>query len=146
MVRDFTAREKQIVASARSYVGVPFRHQGRSRHGLDCLGLLVCVARDCALMYGNKALYQYDDRCYGHYPDAEKLSTQLQRYLCREDCLASGKIALIKADHGARHLAIIGDYGDNSLSLIHAYAPARKVIEHRLSTDWAARIEAVFAV
>ena len=35
----------QIVAAARTHLGAPFRHQGRSAQGLDCVGLLVLVAR-----------------------------------------------------------------------------------------------------
>lgn len=35
----------QIVAEARSWVGVPFRHMGRDRGGVDCIGLVVVVAR-----------------------------------------------------------------------------------------------------
>ena len=38
-----------VVATARAYLGVPWRHQGRSRLGLDCAGLIVLTARDLGL-------------------------------------------------------------------------------------------------
>jgi cell wall-associated NlpC family hydrolase len=47
-----------IVAAARTYLGVPWRHQGRTRAGLDCAGLIVMVARDLALS-------DYDSTAYG---------------------------------------------------------------------------------
>ena len=38
-----------FIAAARTYIGVPWQHQGRSRHGIDCVGLLVCVAHDLGI-------------------------------------------------------------------------------------------------
>lgn len=35
-----------IAAAAESYLGCPYRARGRSRDGLDCVGLLVVVSRD----------------------------------------------------------------------------------------------------
>lgn len=39
-----------VIAAARSLIGVPFRHQGRNEHGLDCIGLVVlaCERAGCA--------------------------------------------------------------------------------------------------
>jgi cell wall-associated NlpC family hydrolase len=34
-----------IVAEARAWLGTPYRPRGRSRTGLDCLGLLVMIGR-----------------------------------------------------------------------------------------------------
>ncbi len=34
----------EIVYVANTLVGVPFRHQGRSRAGLDCAGLIIVIA------------------------------------------------------------------------------------------------------
>jgi cell wall-associated NlpC family hydrolase len=34
-----------IVSAARSWLGVPWRHQGRTRQGVDCAGLVVLVGR-----------------------------------------------------------------------------------------------------
>lgn len=38
-----------VVAEARSWVGVPFRHMGRDRRGVDCIGLVVVVGRALGL-------------------------------------------------------------------------------------------------
>lgn len=35
----------QVIETARSFSGVRFRHQGRDRNGVDCVGLLVAVGR-----------------------------------------------------------------------------------------------------
>ena len=47
-----------IVAEARTWLGVPWRHQGRSRAGVDCAGLVVLVARALELA-------DYDSTVYG---------------------------------------------------------------------------------
>jgi hypothetical protein len=32
-----------LINEARQWIGVPFRHQGRSKYGVDCIGLIICV-------------------------------------------------------------------------------------------------------
>lgn len=38
-----------LLAAARTYRGVPFRHLGRNRAGLDCVGLLLIAAADAGM-------------------------------------------------------------------------------------------------
>lgn len=62
------------MAAARKYVGVPFRHQGRHcRDGLDCLGLIVQVARDL----GHEVEEVAD---YARYPDTKRLVREVEKY------------------------------------------------------------------
>ena len=37
---EYVIKRREIVAAARDWVGVPYRHQGRTRNGIDCIGLL----------------------------------------------------------------------------------------------------------
>ena len=62
-----------FIAVARGYVGVPWRHQGRSRFGIDCVGLLVCVARDLGIQIE-------DMRAYEREPRAHDLACMLRRH------------------------------------------------------------------
>ncbi len=62
-----------FIAAARAYVGVPWRHQGRSRHGIDCVRLLVCAARDLGIPVD-------DVRAYQHQPRAHDLARMLRRH------------------------------------------------------------------
>ena len=57
-MHDETVSADRLVAQARSYLGVPWRHQGRTRAGIDCAGLVVLVARDLGLT-------DYDSTAYG---------------------------------------------------------------------------------
>ncbi len=140
---------QQIVASARSYIGTPFAHQGRRKRnahdkgGVDCLGLLVGVARECGLSKSGVCLACYDETDYGHIPNGTRLQSALKNYLhpVSDDVLLAGDVVLMRIDHHPQHLGIIGDYKQTDmLSLIHAYAPARAVVEHRLDAHWQSRI------
>ncbi len=142
-------RCQQIVACARGWLGVPFRHQGRSRHGVDCLGLLACVAGELKLEKAGQRLADFDETDYGHIPDEARLWNGLCRvlHLIDKDVLQPGDVALMRIDGNARHVGIVSSYAlpvtggePTSLSLIHAYAPARKVVEHRLDDMWQRRI------
>jgi hypothetical protein len=48
---------EEIVAVARKWLQVPFRPCGRSRSGIDCLGLLVVVARDLNVPHRDEPHY-----------------------------------------------------------------------------------------
>lgn len=39
-----------LVESARKYLGTKFVHQGRTSHGLDCVGLGMKAFRDCGVI------------------------------------------------------------------------------------------------
>lgn len=38
-----------LVSIARSWAGVPFRHQGRSRQGVDCIGFVLGVMQEAGI-------------------------------------------------------------------------------------------------
>ncbi|MFZ5610169.1 MAG: NlpC/P60 family protein [Pseudomonadota bacterium] len=121
-----------LVAAARQCLGTPFRHQGRALgRGLDCVGLLIHVAHGVGL--------QTDDPCdYGRQP-AHGL---LERHLAAAGlapippvAALPGDVLLFRIDGPAQHVALASDKG-----MIHAYALARRVVEHRLDPVWRARL------
>lgn len=137
----------KVVQTARGWRGVAFAHQGRTRAGIDCLGLLIVVAEDLDLLFEEARASARDDRTYGHQPDTNKLFEGLMRHLVRipHNQMQAGDIVLLRIDGSPQHLAILSDYPHpESWGIIHAYAPARKVVEHRLSSDWQRNIAAVF--
>lgn len=139
--------DSAVIAAARGCLGTPFHHQGRLKQvGVDCLGLLICVAKDLALTNSNKtALAEYDALDYGHYPDEKRLYQGLMSQLIKISSPKPAAIGLFKIDGSARHLALFGEK-DGALTLIHAYAPARKVVEHRFDESWQTRLVAVFSL
>lgn len=126
-----------IVNAARREKGTPFHHQGRAtRMGIDCIGLLVMVARELGIPH-------QDETVYGREPSPEELRKGLE---------ASGLVEIdpsdrqlgdvlvfwIKNRERPRHVGIQTDlYGEG---LIHTYADVAKVVEHALDGFWRRRI------
>lgn len=129
--------QNEIVTAARVYLGVPFHHQGRVRAGLDCAGLLVVVARD--LGFEPLDLTNYD-----HDPDPDTLRSYLDMQLDRvspfERQIGDVLLMCLSArSMRGHHLGIVTDIG-----IIHAYAPARKVVETVLDATFSRSIVGVY--
>lgn len=124
----------EIAALARTWLGTPFRHQGRGAAGLDCVGLVLVVAQRLGLFA------DLDPRDYGRIPDGQTLAAGCARHLAPAPQPAAGDVLLLRFAAAPQHLAIAGDYPHGGLSIIHAWAVARRVVEHRLDALWSARI------
>lgn len=129
-----------VVKEARTWIGVKWCHQGRSREGIDCAGLVIRVAQDLGCTDFDTADY------------ARQATDETMLELCREHLtsvdrsdLQPGDV-LVMAFENQRHMAIVGDYPyPGELSIIHAYALApRKVVEVRLDSTWMARVIGTF--
>ena len=133
-----------IVAAAQSWVGVPWRHQGRSRDGVDCLGFLIVVARDLGLDRGID-LDAPAFRAYRRLPPAG-LGGKLAEHLDRASVITPGHVGLFAlAETEPAHVAIFAPGHGTGLDLIHAYAPAKAVVRHRYSEDWRQNLRALFS-
>jgi NlpC/P60 family. len=142
------------ITAARSWLGTRFQHQGRlckteaHKGGCDCLGLLMGVAKELNLieLNGNAHLINYDVVHYSLIPDGKALEQKLKQVAkqINLDELTPGDIALFRCDGNPQHLAIISNYNEGELGIIHAYAPARKVVEHHMSKEWKVRLVSAF--
>lgn len=131
--------------TARTWLGTAFAHQGRrkasdtDKGGVDCLGLLVKVADECGVVFGNMCAAHLDQTDYGHYPDERRLFRALSLYLTPCETIQKDAVLLMRIDGRNQHLGIVGERAGR-LTLIHAYAPARKVVEHGLDDAWKNKI------
>jgi cell wall-associated NlpC family hydrolase len=121
-----------VLRVARSYLGTPFHHRGRSPGvGLDCAGVPVCVARELALVAPD-----FDVPEYRMAPDGTLL-TWCRRYM-REvgrGAMRAGDVLAFVVDAEPQHLGILADYRHGGHSLVHAAqrrAGGGAVIETRL--------------
>ena len=64
-----------LINELRTWIGVPFRHQGRTRNGVDCGGLLVKAVSNINL------LEPEDMRGYGRLPFENRLKKILDKQL-----------------------------------------------------------------
>lgn len=136
-----------IVTQARTWIGTPFHHQARLKgKGCDCLGLIVGVVDELGLKDKHgQPLAGYDEVTYSKEPDGayltEKLTALLDEVPIAEAQAAD--LALFKVRENPQHMAFLTDY-ENTLGMVHSYAPARRVVEHRLDDDWKQRLVKVF--
>jgi len=133
-------RRAAVVAAARRWIGTPWQHQARVLGaGCDCAGLIIMVARELGLA-------DVDVTGYGTEPDGERLQALCDQYMHRVPLadVRPGDVLLMAFASPPRHLGIVGDYPGGGLSLIHAYAQMRKVVEHRLDAEWMGRAVAAY--
>ena len=123
-------KQEQIVNHARTWLGTPFHHQARLKGvGCDCLGLVVGVVDELGLKDKNgQLLAGYDEIAYSKEPDGAYLTQKLTDLLEEVQEPQAGDLALFSVRDNPQHLAILTDY-EGWLGMIHAYAPARRVVE-----------------
>jgi len=129
-----------MVAAARGALGTRWMHQGRLPGvGLDCVGLVVVAARAAGI-----ELEHVPD--YGRLPDGVRLRAALEARGVRVALAEAqpGDVALMAFAQWPIHLGLLADYPGGGWSLVHAYAGARRVVEHRLDALWAARVQGVY--
>ena len=136
-----------IVTQARTWIGTPFHHQARLKgKGCDCLGLIVGVVDELGLKDKHgQPLAGYDEVTYSKEPDGAYLTEKLTALLNEVPIVEAqaGDLALFKVRENPQHMAFLTDY-ENTLGMVHSYAPARRVVEHRLDDDWKQRLVKVF--
>ena len=129
----------KIVSIARRYVGTPYRHQGRSAQGLDCVGLIVVIADELGI--DCKDVPNYRRRSMG-----TEFFQAFNNAGCRQKSLAArlpGDIIILKFGMRAQHAAILTDRN----TIIHAFASTSRstVIEEHYSQQWIDRSVACYA-
>lgn len=117
-----------IVSEARKNLGVRWHHQGRSRAGIDCIGLVIKVAHALGLS-------TFDIIDYSRQPDPTMLRALMAEHMTPVDAPQLGDVLLMRFETEPQHVAIVTDIG-----MIHAYAQARRVVEHRLDSQWRSRV------
>lgn len=133
-----------IVSAARQYLGVKFRHRGRSRIGLDCAGLVVRSYHDCGVDIHDTTLYgpePFKDGLVQHVGQA--LGEAILRAPVRESDLCDGDVIVMRFRKEPHHIGIVAaiEYaGIPAFNLIHADGESGRVLEHRLTPDMVERI------
>lgn len=132
-----------IIAVARSYIGVPFLHQGRTRDGVDCLGLIGVVSN----YVGHKVTLP---NAYSTAPSGQRIVEQAEKYVVKPqrqgwDNLIPGDIIVMWAFQAGvpQHFAIMGELRGH-LTMIHALQRAGKVVEHNTLKFWEDRYMTTF--
>lgn len=129
---------QDVIEKAREYLGTPFVHQGRlKRKGIDCIGLIVGVAKELGL-------FDYDHKSYDRYSDGTLLMQHMQQVydLGTVESRQPGDVVVYwvaKATKHPQHVGILTDIG-----IIHTYDHVNKVVETHTHEKWTARMTHCF--
>jgi cell wall-associated NlpC family hydrolase len=115
-------RAADILAEARTWLGVRYMWLGRDRQGIDCVGLPLCVGK-------NVGLTTFDSRAYGRDPQPRQLVEGLAKAgFTFVRAIEPGDLALLKVHNQPRHCGIVEHDATGRIFLLHAWEPAGKVI------------------
>lgn len=132
-------RPEELIRAARSMLGAPWVHMGRSRSGMDCLGMIALSMRECGIDLFK--LTDVPDRPYGRAADP-RLITLIQERLTPAPQNTAGALAVFRfyGDRYPRHVGLIGEAG----TVIHCNAKHSAVMEHGLRAHWAKWLHSVW--
>ena len=121
-----------FIEAARSYIGTKFHHCGRAPGvGLDCIGVIVCAARDAGYA-------PIDMTAYPLRPNGQ-LRHALDAQLLRVATAQAGDILEMSFNDLPHHLAIY-----TGATLIHAYATVRRCVEQPMTTMWWDKVTGIY--
>jgi hypothetical protein len=134
-------KQLDIVTAARQTLGTPYKPLGLFNGlELDCAGVLIHTCRQLGIPAAELAQYT-------SAPDPLQVLSLLKEHFDRVSDhhrhLQAGDIAWLRMGKvEPTHLAIVGDYLGEGLSLIHAadIPGLNVVVEHRMNAVWQSRI------
>lgn len=150
---EIVASRADYVATARSFLGARWRHQGREATGVDCVGLLIVPAIRLGLLGPDQDVTDYPRQQDG--AQLAELLRQHCRRLTRWQDAQPGDILAIKFAAQPQHVAIVTRPHDPrwGCHILHAWGNDEmggSVVEHRLDNAWLsshrARIHAAFEI
>ena len=128
---------KKIVEIARQWVGTPFVHRGRSPGGVDCVGLLRCVADELGYP-------PYDCAAYSRQPNPREFLRWMTECPFLYKKLISnrkaGDILLFANPMETVHCGIMTETN----SVIHALNSRGWVCEHGIRNGWEKKIRTCY--
>lgn len=127
-----------FVAAARAYLRVPFRHMGRNRHGLDCVGLLLLAARDAGIVCDEPEPYERGRRGWD-------IRDWLRQRLDEQprDGHRDGDVLLFNDGMYPAHVGVRSTWHLRP-AVIHAHLRHNQVVEEPLENDIRRSLRGVF--
>jgi cell wall-associated NlpC family hydrolase len=129
---------ERIVAQARIWLGVPWRHQGRSRAGIDCVGLVIQVAHALGIS-------DYDHTTYGRRAQGQSFVEHFRSHMDGVTIpdARPGDVLVFAEQAYPCHCGFLTEHLRHP-HLVHAHALRRKVIEEAYAGEWPAKVKFAF--
>ena len=133
-------KRQAVVDMARTVLETPFRHQGRTPLGLDCVGLIMYIG----VQLGHPMPVDYG--AYRRAPKPEEFLRLFNEYMVRKRVIdmAPGDCVLLRDNMFTTHCCIY-DIVNGQENIIHALAPRRRVLEEPFDEYYKGRATWCFA-
>lgn len=107
-----------------------WKHQGRSRSGIDCLGLIVVTAHKLGIS-------DVDEKTYSPRPDGVSLVRRFNEEMDEIPLteMDAGDVVMFADSKYPCHVAFVSRK-HGQLYIIHAHATRRQVLEERYGWEW----------
>lgn len=117
----------RVAEKARELIGSPYLHQGRTPHGIDCVGVPIWVMQQLDIMPSGLKVANYGRIATG------ELIERCQQYGTRLEGPELGCLICFRwpGEREAGHVAIKTAYG-----MVHAYVNHKGVKEHGYREPW----------
>lgn len=137
------ATRADAVRELRTWIGVPWRHQGRTRFGVDCVGLISVLA---GVVRGPEFVAQYDRTDYGRKPTQYSLTEALAPFcdLIAVGQLQEGDVVSLADGPYPCHLGVLS-MQQGQMYIIHSSARLRKVTEEPFGDFWRGRLSRCYS-
>lgn len=125
---------------ARSYIGTPWKHKGRTKNGIDCIGVPYMVGKELGLHdYDDSLDYGRQARNYDFMRALAPLGVRVRDLTQIQDA----DILILRIPIFPQHVGMASHIG-NRQTMIHASVDARKVVEEYLTDEVKRTIIAAF--
>lgn len=124
--------------AARNWLDVRWVHQGRSRLGVDCVGLLIVAANDLGITIPDMPGYRRS-------PNPQKFIGHIFANSVPETEIMPGHFGVFRDGTQPCHAGIFAEQ-NGQVTLIHAYAGTGKVMEEPFIHDWPSRLFAIRSI
>jgi hypothetical protein len=119
----------RIVAAGREWLGVPWRHMGRCRAGVDCIGLVLLAARKAGWDLPDPAPYLRE-------PQGGRLVSGVLAHGDRVAQAEPGDVLVFRLGVYGGHLGIATHHRKYGVpAVLHAYAPHKHVVEQPMDAE-----------
>ena len=126
---------EQFIAVVRSFDGVPYRHLGRSRFGVDCVGVLLCAAQELGIVPSDADWREYTQNVADYTLVEEIEASGYLTRLAEWTDAREGDVLLQKFHKRlpASHILIVTKFDGSYWTALHASRSSKRVEEVRVA-------------
>lgn len=131
---------EEIAQEAKKWIGTRFLHQGRSKEGIDCVGLVVKVAENLGYSVEDEKGYNRTAQGYAFQKYFDKQAKKI-----KTSDIRPGDLLIFADSKYPCHVAIYVET-KGIPCIVHAHALRRKVLEEPFEGEWKSKLRGAYRI